>query len=169
MAAGFFYGEHQSWFSKWDDVTRDYTAVDEVFTGHGTKIHVIRHRFLRFFEDCWHLVEWMKRDTELPSSVRERVVKAAWGADPMVLCEAVASTSKHHTREGRNGRPSKASARVSAVMLQQGDWSPRVSITVRQPETSESRDYDARTLAADCMSWWHSFAEQNKLPFPWEG
>lgn len=111
----------------------------------------------------------MKRDPELSTTVRQKVMKAAWGADPMVICEAVASTSKNHTREGRNGWPENATARITAVRIPQGNWSPTVKITVWQPETPEPQNHDARTLAAECMSWWKSFLKKNELSFPWEG
>ncbi|BCW58514.1 hypothetical protein StoSoilB20_18610 [Arthrobacter sp. StoSoilB20] len=78
------------------------------------------------------------------------------------------STSKNHTRDGRQGQPEKATARVMAVKMPQGRWSPTVKITVWQPPASEPQDYDARTLAADCMSWWQSFVKQNELSVPWE-
>lgn len=162
------YSEKESWHSKWDDVTRDFEAIEEAFTIEGTDNRVIRHRLLKFFEDCWHLVEWIKRDPNLSAAVREKVMKAAWGADPMVLCEAVASTSKHHTREGHKGQPEKATARVMAVRMPLGGWSPTVKITVWQPETPGPQDHDARTLAADCMSWWRSFIKQNELSVPWD-
>ncbi|MCR1162317.1 hypothetical protein NEK97_12675 [Paenarthrobacter sp. UW852] len=164
------YSEAEPWLSKWDDVIRDYEAVEEAFLAEGTDNRVIRHRLLRFFEDCWHLVEWIKRDTQLPAEVAEKVVKAAWNADPMVLCEAIASTSKHHTREGRKGQPEKVTARVMSVTMPQGigKWSPTVTVTAWNPEAPEPQDHDARTLASDCISWWRSFIKQNRLPVPWE-
>lgn len=164
------YSAQESWLSKWDDVRRDYEAVEEAFATEGTDNRVIRHRILRFFEDCWHLVEWIKRDMHLPAAVREKVVKAAWSAEPMVLCEAVASTSKHHTREASKRRPEKATGRVMGVKMPQGsgNWSPTVKITFWRPGITETQDRDARTLASDCMSWWQSFIKQNELPVPWE-
>lgn len=46
------YSEQESWLSKWDDVIRDYEAVENGFTTAGTDNRIIRHRLLRFFEDC---------------------------------------------------------------------------------------------------------------------
>lgn len=162
------YSQQESWLSKWDDVRRDYEAVEEAFAVKGTDNRVIRHRLLKFFEDCWHLVEWIKRDPQLPTAVRAKVMKEALGADPMVLCEAVASTSKHHTRQGHKGRPEKATARVMAVTMPQDNWSPTVKITVWRSETTEPQDHNARTLAVECMSWWQSFVKQNELFVPGE-
>lgn len=159
------YSELQSWLSKWDDVLHDYKAIEEAFTTEGTYASVLRHRLLRFFEDCWHLIDWIKRDLELPAAVRERVMKAATSSEPMGVCGAVANTSKHHTRwEGQ------AMAQVRAVKMPQGSgrWSPTVTITFRHPGTPEARNHDARTLATDCLSWWQSFIDQNELVVPWE-
>ncbi|WP_432246222.1 hypothetical protein ACRB8A_20120 (plasmid) [Arthrobacter sp. G.S.26] len=159
------YPEQESWLSKWDDVTRDYEAAEETLTTEGTDNRVIRHRLLRFFEDCWHLAEWIKNDTEVPAAVAQKVVKEAWAAEPMKLCEAVANTSKHHTR-----RADKATARVMAVKFPQGSgtWAPTVTIKIWQPGIAEPQEHDGRTLAAECMAWWRGFIKQNGLPVPWD-
>ncbi|ALE05820.1 hypothetical protein AL755_10640 [Arthrobacter sp. ERGS1:01] len=129
MAAGISvtvgYGQVSSWLNKWDDLKQDQGGVEDAFSAEGIDNRIIRHRLLRFFEDCWHLVDWVKEDEELPD-INEEVETEALDDDAMRVCRAVALVSKHHTLRTTARTPEREKAYVKDVTFSSGRPSARV-------------------------------------------
>lgn len=151
------YSDEQSWLTKWDDVKRDMEAVDDAFSDTDVDNLIIKHRLVRFFEDCWHLVEWLGRDAQVSGIDHKYVLNAALASRAMKVCEAVANTSKHHTRHA--GLPT---ALVKSVTLTH--QTPTAQI--KYSEGNSNIDFDAQSSATECVAWWRQFFVDNGIVAP---
>jgi hypothetical protein len=50
---------------------------------------------LSFFQNCWHLKDWVYNDETLPTDVREAIKKAVHKSKPLLICRDLANRSKH--------------------------------------------------------------------------
>lgn len=116
-----------------------------------------KDRLVRFFEDCWHLVEWLGRDSSVPGIDQKYVSEAALASPAMKVCEAVANTSKHHTR-----LPKLPTALVKSVTLTNGN----PTALIKYSEGNRDTEHDAQPLATECMAWWHQFFADNGIVVP---
>ena len=48
-----------------------------------------------FFQNCWHLKDWIKHDPEVPLDVRNTIEKDAQGSSELMVCADLANASKH--------------------------------------------------------------------------
>ena len=48
-----------------------------------------------FFQDCWHLKDWIKNDATLSQSTREGIISEAKKTDSLKYCADLANGSKH--------------------------------------------------------------------------
>lgn len=61
---------------------------------------------LSFFQNCWHLKDWVKNDQSVPKAVRDAIVQEVERTDRMLYCADLANGSKHLvlTRERKGAR-----------------------------------------------------------------
>jgi hypothetical protein len=48
-----------------------------------------------FFQNAWHLKDWIKHDSSISTKSRERIRKAAEASDELQVCADLANRSKH--------------------------------------------------------------------------
>ncbi|MCH8895788.1 MAG: hypothetical protein IH927_05950 [Proteobacteria bacterium] len=48
-----------------------------------------------FFQNAWHLKDWIKNDSSISTKSRERIRKAAEASDELQVCADLANRSKH--------------------------------------------------------------------------
>ena len=58
-----------------------------------------------FFQNAWHLKDWVKYDSSIPKDKSGRIIKAAEASDVIQICADLANRSKHLalTRKDRKG------------------------------------------------------------------
>lgn len=89
-----------SWESQFDRVQRALSKLEQV--GNDYDIHVDDVR--TFFENCWHLKDWIRNDDGLPQSTGDAIVLEAEKTESLNFCADLANRSKHfklkHERKG---------------------------------------------------------------------
>ena len=154
------YGEQQSWLEQWGRVKKGYADVQEAFSPAGTDNQAILGKLLKFFQDCWHLIDWLEADTSLPS-ITDQPREEIKTSEVMMVCGAVANTSKHYKRK----RPTWPIGRIKEVNFS----GPRITAIIRYKEKGlddEPRDFDAENLATACMAWWRDFFSKHGIAAP---
>src|SRR5438445_4151431 len=70
---------------------------------------------LSFFQNCWHLKDWIKNDDTLPKATREAIVRDVETTDRLLFCADLANGSKHLvlTNERKGARLWHAKASTS--------------------------------------------------------
>lgn len=111
-----------------------------------------------FFQNAWHLKDWVKYDSTLKQDLRDRVVSSVQSSDLLLLCGALANRSKHLQL-----RPIWNDADVTGqnvtVFLGQGkpaEYSHNVTL-------EDGTVLSAQTLAEDAVAAWQSILSKEGL------
>ncbi len=89
-----------TWRSQYDRMERGYTRLNEPYQSSTDYEDDIQH----YFQDCWHLKDWIKNDINLSQFVRGNIEVEVNGHKSLRIVADLANGSKHlnrHTnREG---------------------------------------------------------------------
>jgi hypothetical protein len=69
-----------------------------------------------FFQNCWHLKDWIKNDDTLPQATRDAIVKDAQATDSLLFCADLANGSKHLVLQN-----DRKGARILSFRVSTGD------------------------------------------------
>ncbi|SEQ81179.1 hypothetical protein [Arthrobacter sp. OV608] len=105
------YGVDKSWLEQWGQMERSYKKLQELYAATGAGNQEAQTIVKDFFIHCWHLGDWLSKDKG--TSVTWPEIKTLLQSEIDInICNAMANTSKHHTRF-----PNETSARVSSLKL----------------------------------------------------
>jgi hypothetical protein len=109
-----------------------------------------------FFQNCWHIADWLWHDYRVPKVVRERAVKTAEKSRILAVCRDMANGTKHRklTRGGRRGRPREGRAMhiwTRTTILPGG--STTIDCELRFPHR-KAQFRSAREVAVECLAEW---------------
>jgi hypothetical protein len=105
-----------------------------------------------FFQNCWHLTDWVENDTALKSDVRKRIHKA-WLARTLLndVCRDMANGTKHLAlRKRRPPRAAHAHLRITRY----------VDCLIDTPTGQRS----SRDVAKECVDEWVRILAAAYLP-----
>jgi len=118
-----------------------------------------------FFQNCWHIKDWLKHDYRVPKRTRDRVIAAAHASRILQVCRDMANGTKHRKLTGRDkGRPQP---RARAMHL----WTS-TTIVPGGPTTMDCllkfphrkvRVRSARAVAAECVKEWLEILQTHGL------
>jgi hypothetical protein len=114
--------------------------------------HVTYDDFIwAFFQNCWHLRDWIHYDLSLPEKLRKNVMEE-WKRDPSLLvCSDLANGAKHLALDRpRDGAGAKHSHRVFEVVA--GD--PSQTKLLYYVARGNGERLEAISLARACMRAW---------------
>lgn len=125
-----------SWTEQWSDVKHSYANLQDLYaTAENVPNDEVRRVVKEFSVQCWHIWDWLKRDQDMP--ITAATLKAFLRNNtPLKLCNAMAKTSKHHTRD------SGTSAVVKTVKFS-------TTITVDIATANPAGTIDALKVATD--------------------
>jgi len=66
-----------------------------------------------FFQNCWHLKDWIKNDPELPRTIRDSIEKEIEQFESLLICADLSNRSKH-SELNRNIRKDAKITRIDA-------------------------------------------------------
>jgi hypothetical protein len=105
-----------------------------------------------FFQNCFHLKDWIKNDHTLPNNVRDSVEPFINGSRSLGLCADLCNSLKHLERESnRSGEDPAFGPKAYSLSLAEGSISIKCSIT------TDSGQEDAFALATQCVYDWDAF------------
>lgn len=118
---------------------------------------MVKRELENFFTQCLHLGDWLWEDTA--TSLTKLQVQGFITNDPALrVCDAMANTSKHHTRN----KPGAMTARISTVATD----ATGVKVTITWSDGLKTGAEDALDLAQRCVASWAAFLLANGLRSP---
>ncbi len=139
-------GDDRPWTQKWLAVIHSLDALRDAYGGDARLLGsvAIDSRVESFFVECDHLRDWLVGDVaSLSDVVAPDIEQHFTASQPLLTCNKVCNTHKHHTR--RSG----TTARIRATELT--PTGARVTIEVDWA-TSQATTVDALDLAQDCVT-----------------
>jgi hypothetical protein len=99
-----------------------------------------------FFQNCWHLKDWVRHDPLVPPDVKDRIVSAAEASTVLAICNDMANGTKHLQLH----RPRAGAAHSHVTLTTSTHQGPAIDCII---ETSAGRR-SAREVAQECVHEW---------------
>jgi hypothetical protein len=156
LSIGVEYVEGRPWQEMWVRVQQRFAELLRHVTTVGGSIDDARQAASDFFIWCFHLKDWLKRDTAVPPATRNAVEDYLKHSTALRLCQDFANTDKHYTRN-----PGQRTAWIGGATG--GDSQP-VSLRVDFCEPNGMiGSRDALDLARKAMQEWEQFLSSHRL------
>ncbi len=113
-----------------------------------------------FFQNCWHVKDWILGDAGAPKRLQEAVRKVDEEGKilPLMLCSGVANGSKHL----RQGRDRKRHAKTVGEILVDIDPEGNSETTYAYKVIDDDRDsHEAIELARQALQEWETIIRKN--------
>jgi hypothetical protein len=147
------YTSPRPWQQKWQDVLDALKPIEHAYTTKESLSNEgIRRDVENFFEVCRELADWLWQNSGVSKDI---VMKLVHGSHYLRLADAMAQTTKHHTRTGNN----PITADVAEVRI--GPDGARVRIDWSRT-SGASGSGDALDLARGCVRSWQRFLRKQK-------
>lgn len=119
-----------------------------------------------FFQNCWHLKDWVYNDTSLPVTTRQAIVRAAKHSPTLNLCYDIATRSKHLVLR----KPQLDARVIGAFSLHLADSTAGQSssreVRLYLVTESKGRMIPADGLAKAAVATWRQILTKNGLKPP---
>jgi len=151
------------WREQYDRVHRWHVRFGELNTGrqHNVASDNYIDEIHAFFQNCYHLKDWLRNDASLPQAIRDDVVPYIASSRPLRLCADICNSLKHLTltRKPRSNENPQLGAR--RFHLELGAETPTISL--QYEVNTDSGSEDAYELACACVDAWEEFIRKSKL------
>lgn len=102
-----------------------------------------------FFQNVWHLKDWVRNDPSIPKDVRDRVVDSAESSEVLQVCADLANRSKHFKLTNKR-KDAEVTSRNTTVFPGQGRPSESTHIVTLDDGTQ----LVAQELAVSAFQAW---------------
>jgi hypothetical protein len=108
-----------------------------------------------FFQNCWHIKDWLKHDYRVRKAVRDRVLKAAHQSRVLRVCADMANGTKHRKLTTARGKPVRARAMhlYTNTTMTPGGEPTKIDCLLKFPR-STIKFRSAREVAEECLGDW---------------
>jgi len=149
------YPDPRPWRQKLQDVEEALEPIKHAYTSNeGLSNEVVRRDIENFFKVCRELADWLWQNTTVS---KPTVMKIVQNSHFLRLADAMAQTTKHHTRTGRDN---PITARIAEIHIT--PEGARARIEWSRPAGSKG-SRDALELAYGCLRSWRRFVRAQKL------
>jgi hypothetical protein len=157
------------WREQYDRMLRSYFLLTTVAAGRQwASSDEARDAVVHFFQDAYHLKDWIKHDPGVTTSDVERLVT---GSQPLRLCADLCNGTKHFGLGGKRKLPPRTGDKATAFTGQSVAVRPGVAGPGGGPEpalhswmlSSGGVHYDAVALAGDVVNEWEDWLEREGL------
>jgi hypothetical protein len=124
-----------------------------------TNIGEVRDLVFSFFQDCWHMRDWVIRSTETDQQKLQSLLSSSV---EMNMCREICNTAKHLVLERPSRLPQARLANfrdIGVPIALAREYEPtgdKLTVLFRQ------QTYDAFELAGKCLDFWHEFLSSIK-------
>ena len=141
------------WKAQYDRMKRAYARLLEPHRSSIDYDDDLQH----FFQDCWHLKDWIKNDESLTLNGNiEDIVK---GYKPLEIAADLANASKHLVRKQRDRTGARVTSKSVTVYLGQS----RGADTVHVVTLADDSTHRATDVARDACDAWDTILRQQGL------
>jgi hypothetical protein len=145
----------RTWQRKWRDLQHELQTLENTYAGKVLNVDELTRQVESFFKTCRELADWIQEATGRPAIA---YVKSQPALD---LCDAVAQTAKHYTRDPSRGRDSDP---ITAIVVQlYGDETVIHADIEWTKESGADGVVDALDLARRCRDEWREFFQMHDL------
>ena len=126
--------------------------------------------FWAFFQNCWHLRDWIKHDASISTTKRQSIARAVARSPVLKVCQCIANRSKHY----------KPTWKTFPHRKKSGKWRPRrtvrvegeISIRIKGESATTSLSYrvkakkkndDALAVAREAVEAWRRILDKHHL------
>jgi hypothetical protein len=135
---------------KWREVLTRLNDLEIAYNG--SNIDDLRQGVEHFLKSCRELADWLQNGAGL------NALEFVHRDKDLRICDGLAQTSKHHTREGKND---PITAWIGSIMSK-SSGSSSARIEWARPSGSQGSE-DALDLARVCVAAWQRFLRQHRL------
>ncbi len=83
------------WRSQYDRTQRSYARLQKAVPSSGYSSVAYDDDVLHFFLDCWHLKDWIKNDTNLPSALKDSIARDVHAQAILQIARKLVNGWKH--------------------------------------------------------------------------
>jgi hypothetical protein len=152
------------WREQYERAERWYKRFETINTGRAHDVSSDNYvdEIYAFFQNCYHLKDWIKYDASLPGAVRSAVEGFINSEEPLRLCADVCNGLKHLRllEPYRSGEKPKFGRKRFDVEFGAGVPS---TIRLKCEITTGTRTVDAFQLATDALESWKKFITEYSL------
>lgn len=141
------YNVRRPWAQKWREVLQLVSELDGMYQPPPVGNEPVYRTVENLFKCCRELADWLEKDASCP----EAMVHVNTHPD-LRICDGVAQTTKHHTRQGKKD---PITARVANIWG--GPQGSHVLIEWSTPNGGPIGSEDALDLAQRCVRAWEAF------------
>lgn len=149
-----------TWQDQWYRVERYYKrfkAANDGFEGHGEPSDYYFDDMLAFFQNCFHLRDWLKTDGFFkPTKIAQSPFDYVESNSSLAICKDLANATKHMNldpgRKSSTGHEPKTAGRSMAVIV----GSPTI-VRLQANIEHNGQLIDAFELATKCMKAWEDY------------
>ena len=141
-------------------MVRSYARLKTITTDAGNTIslHAARDAADDFFQHCYHLKDWLKKDSRTSQLDVEGLINSS---QALSLAADYCNSFKHGGLN-KNSRSGKAIQETNVHTTL--DLTPKGFVATSRLEIIiDGKSYDAFKLAADCMKEWDDFLASNSI------
>ena len=135
------------WRMQWHRVERGFAKLSETYNNTELYDDDIYH----FFQDAWHLKDWIKNDPEVPSAVSAQVEREVNDVRAFRVAADFANGTKHMTLNRPREEHAKFTERKVTIML----GGPGRAVQERVLTLTDGSQTTAEAVAADVMREWN--------------
>jgi hypothetical protein len=115
-----------------------------------------------FFQNCWHIKDWLNHDYRVPESTRRSALAAANKSTILKVCRDMANGTKHRKLQ-RRGKPTRALAvHLWTNTTIMPDGLTTIDCTIKFPRR-KVKFRSARDVAVECLREWVRILEDHRL------
>lgn len=129
-----------------------------------------------FFQNCWHLKDWIRNDPVLSYNIRNRIEKETKKFDSLMICADLTNRSKH-SKLTQNVRKDAKITRIDFVYHaapfivclkgEPDNLKPQETGDAKHPfyiETNDGRKIDGLSVAIQAVDDWKKILQKFSLP-----
>jgi len=135
---------------------RSYDRLQEINDGrkHDRSTEFSRDDLYGFFQNCYHVKDWILSDSSLPIADKKKVVEQFVNESrPLSVCADLCNATKH--MELRD--PPRSDQHPKFTAAHYGYAAPAGTITVNYEISTRAGKLDAFDLAGQCLAEWDRF------------
>jgi hypothetical protein len=116
-----------------------------------------------FFQNCWHLRDWIKNDTSIRKRKRDVILPIIHKSKILAICQCLANRSKHYRLDGRSPRHAKMVGGISLTIEDSQSAEDAVTSSVDYIIRVGKKTRPALPFAQDAVSEWRNILHENRL------
>jgi hypothetical protein len=149
---------------QYERMMRRYARFTEINAG---KVHTVPGDFYMddiysFFQDCYHLKDWIKNDPAVTATSKSQVENYISSKRSLCLCADLCNGAKHFKRtlSDRSKEDPKFGPKLFEVTM---GPNPTVVSLKCQIDMQDGTNIDAFKLATECVADWEAFLKVESL------